>query len=199
MNLVSRFLEQRNKIPSQACCRMCCGICMLWIPLASKNPRPLQRRQIQKNHREGGSSAELVARDATVQINKIRRSSEIATTAIHKTIHKDFCLPSKSHFYNLPISSPGCCLTSRSFSYTLQKLGVFGAGAQPIDLKGKINRKSWFCLGFSWFFLVQKARQRMKRRRACRGKTVLAFENQLINQKALISFSQSRTLRALAR
>ena len=85
------------------------------------------RRQIQKNHREGGSSAELVARDATGHLNKIRRSSAIATTAIHKTIHKNFCLPSKSHFYNLPISSSGDCFTRRIFSYTLQKVGAIGA------------------------------------------------------------------------
>ena len=156
-------------------------------------------RQIRKNHREGGSSVELVARDATVHTNKIRHFKASSSPAIHKTIHKDFCLPSKSHFFCLPISPFGCYFTRRIFSYTLQKLGVFGAGAQPIDLKRKIDHKSWFNLGFSRFFLVQKARQRMKRRRACRGKTVLAFENQLINQKALISFSQSRTLRALAR
>lgn len=84
-------------------------------------------RQIRKNHREGGSSVELVARDATVHLNKIRRPSEIATTAIHKTIHKDFCLPSKSHFPSLPISSLGGYLTSRSFSYTLKKVGAIGA------------------------------------------------------------------------
>ena len=69
----------------------------------------------------------------------------------------------------------------------------------PLNLKNNSSKNYGANLGFSRFFLVQKARQRMKRRRACWGKTVLAFENQLINQKALISFSQSRTLRALAR
>lgn len=98
-------------------------------PIGVQKSETTSRRQIQKNHREGGSSAELVARDATGHLNKIRRFSAIATTAIHKTIHKDFCLPSKSHFYNLPISSPGDCFTRRIFSYTLQKVGAIGAGA----------------------------------------------------------------------
>ena len=48
MDLVSRFLESRSKSPSQACCRMCCGICILWILLVSKNPKPLQDGRYKK-------------------------------------------------------------------------------------------------------------------------------------------------------
>lgn len=80
-----------------------------------------KRKSLRQEAAEGGEGFELP--------NKTKAFSAIERIGVLKRVLKDFCLPSKSHFYNLPISSPGDCFTRRIFSYTLQKLGVFGAGA----------------------------------------------------------------------
>ena len=117
-------------------------------------------RQIRKNHREGGSSVELVARDTTGHLNKIRRSSAIATIAIHKTIHKDFCLPSKSHFYNLPISSPGHRVTF-VYSLCIKKCWCIGAFSRNhLNIKENIAFFSWCATGFFVVHLVHFVRKK---------------------------------------
>ena len=83
-----------------------------------------KRKSLRQNAAEGSSEVG----EGFELPNKTKAFSAIERIGVLKRVLKDFCLPSKSHFYNLPISSPGDCFTRRIFSYTLQKLGVFGAG-----------------------------------------------------------------------
>lgn len=85
-----------------------------------------KRKSLRQDAAEGSS---VVVGEGFELPNKTKAFSAIERIGVLKRVLKDFCLPSKSHFYNLPISSPGDCFTRRIFSYTLQKLGVFGAGA----------------------------------------------------------------------
>jgi hypothetical protein len=65
-------------------------------PIGVQKSETTSRRQIQKNHREGGSSAELVARDAIEPPNKQRNFKDIKHKTIPKTIPKSFSLPANS-------------------------------------------------------------------------------------------------------
>lgn len=68
--------------------------------------------------------------------NKYKAFQATSRISVRKSVHIENSYPlsrtSKSHFPSLPIPSLERCLTSRSFSYTLQKVGAIGAKCATI-------------------------------------------------------------------
>ena len=160
MDLVSRFLESRSKSPSQACCRMCCGICILWILLVSKNPKPLQDGRYKK------TTARVVLQQnlwpGTPQDTSIKSGvlARLPLQLYTKLYTKIFACPPKvtfttSRFLHAGIELLLCILS------TLKKCWCIGAFSRNhLNIKENIAFFSWCATGFFVVHLVHFVRKK---------------------------------------
>lgn len=160
MNLVSRFLESRSKSPSQACCRMCCGICILWILLVSKNPKPLQDGRYKK------TTARVVLQQnlwpGTPQNTSIKSGvlARLPLQLYTKLYTKIFACPPKVTFTTSRFLHPGIELLLCILS-TLKKCWCIGAFSRNhLNIKENIAFFSWCATGFFVVHLVHFVRKK---------------------------------------
>ena len=160
MDLVSRFLESRSESPSQACCRMCCGICMLWILLVSKNPKPLQDGRYKK------TTARVVLQQnlwpGTPQYTSIKSGvlARLPLQLYTKLYTKIFACPPKITFPSsrFPLSGIEFLLCILS---TLKKCWCIGAFSRNhLNIKENIAFFSWCATGFFVVHLVHFVRKK---------------------------------------
>lgn len=160
MDLVSRFLESRSKSPSQACCRMCCGICILWILLVSKNPKPLQDGRYKK------TTARVVLQQnlwpGTPQDTSIKSGvlARLPLQLYTKLYTKIFACPPKVTFTTSRFLHPGIELLLCILS-TLKKCWCIGAFSRNhLNIKENIAFFSWCATGFFVVHLVHFVRKK---------------------------------------
>lgn len=160
MDLVSRFLESRSKSPSQACCRMCCGICILWILLVSKNPKPLQDGRYKK------TTARVVLQQnlwpGTPQDTSIKSGvlARLPLQLYTKLYTKIFACPPKVTFTTSRFLHPGIELLLCILS-TLKKCWCIGAFSRNyLNIKENIAFSSWCATGFFVVHLVHFVRKK---------------------------------------
>ena len=160
MDLVSRFLESRSKSPSQACCRMCCGICILWILLVSKNPKPLQDGRYKK------TTARVVLQQnlwpGTPQDTSIKSGvlARLPLQLYTKLYTKIFACPPKVTFTTSRFLHPGIELLLCILS-TLKKCWCIGAFSRNhLNIKKNIAFFSWCATGFFVVHLVHFVRKK---------------------------------------
>ena len=160
MDLVSRFLESRSESPSQACCRMCCGICMLWILLVSKNPKPLQDGRYKK------TTARVVLQQnlwpGTPQDTSIKSGvlTRLPLQLYTKLYTKIFACPPKVTFTTSRFLHPGIELLLCILS-TLKKCWCIGAFSRNhLNIKENIAFFSWCATGFFVVHLVHFVRKK---------------------------------------
>lgn len=160
MDLVSRFLESRSKSPSQACCRMCCGICILWILLVSKNPKPLQDGRYKK------TTARVVLQQnlwpGTPQNTPIKSGvlARLPFQLYTKLYTKIFAYPPKVTFTTSRFLHPGIELLLCILS-TLKKCWCIGAFSRNhLNVKENIAFFSWCATGFFVVHLVHFVRKK---------------------------------------
>lgn len=160
MDLVSRFLESRSESPSQACCRMCCGICMLWILLVSRNPKPLQDGRYKK------TTARVVLQQnlwpGTPQYTSIKSGvlARLPLQLYTKLYTKIFACPPKITFPSsrFPLSGIEFLLCILS---TLKKCWCIGAFSRNhLNIKENIAFFSWCATGFFVVHLVHFVRKK---------------------------------------
>ena len=136
MDLVSRFLESRSKSPSQACCRMCCGICILWILLVSKNPKPLQDGRYKKTTARVVLQQNLwpgTPQDTPIKSGILARLPLQLYTKLYTKIFA--CLP-KVTFPASRFLHPETVSPVGYFLIPFKKLVQLVQNAQPIEFKG---------------------------------------------------------------
>lgn len=160
MDLVSRFLESRSKSPSQVCCRMCCGICILWILLVSKNPKPLQDGRYKK------TTARVVLQQnlwpGTPQDTPIKSGvlARLPLQLYTKLYTKIFAYPPKVTFTTSRFLRPGIELLLCILS-TLKKCWCIGAFSRNhLNIKENIAFFSWCATGFFVVHLVHFVRKK---------------------------------------
>lgn len=160
MDLVSRFLESRSKSPSQACCRMCCAICILWILLVSKNPKPLQDGRYKK------TTARVVLQQnlwpGTPQDTSIKSGvlARLPLQLYTKLYTKIFACPPKVTFTTSRFLHPGIELLLCILS-TLKKCWCIGAFSRNhLNIKENIAFFSWCATGFFVVHLVHFVRKK---------------------------------------
>lgn len=160
MDLVSRFLESRSKSPSQACCRMCCGICILWILLVSKNPKPLQDGRYKKTTAGVVLQQNLwpgTPQDTTIKSGVLARLPLQLYTKLYTKI---FACPPKVTFTTSRFLHPGIELLLCILS-TLKKCWCIGAFSRNhLNIKENIAFFSWCATGFFVVHLVHFVRKK---------------------------------------